>query len=132
MRARLQQGGWFVTGMRIAVSGAMLGCLLLSGCGKVPGLIGSGDGDYRGTSTRFQVLRRTCPRPGLISTSIRNGVMFYRWENQYIQARVLGNGTVQGALPGVQLTGTHDGTTVSGDVRDAQCGLHFTLKRVGS
>jgi hypothetical protein len=58
--------------------------------------------------------------------------MFYRWENQYIQVSVLSNGTVSGALPGVQLTGTHDGTTIQGDVTDGQCRLHFTLRRVGT
>jgi hypothetical protein len=92
----------------------------------------SGDGDYRGTATRFQALRRTCQRPGLLTLSVRSGVMYYRWENQFIQVSVLNNGTLSGSLPGVQLTGTHDGTMLQGDVTDGQCGLHFTVKRVGS
>jgi len=90
----------------------------------------SGDGDYRGSATRFQVLSRTCPRPSLLSINVRNGVMFYRWEGQVIQVSVLSNGTLTGTLPGVQLTGTHDGTIMQGNVTDGQCGLHFTLKRV--
>ena len=69
-------------------------------------------------------------RPGLLNIPVRSGVMFYRWENQYIQVRVHGGG-VSGSLPGVQLTGTYDGTIIQGDVTDGQCGLHFTLKRDG-
>jgi hypothetical protein len=111
---------------------ALISLLAMDACAtKVVPTI-SGDGDYRGSATRFQVLRRTCQRPGLLAASVRSGVMFYRWENQYIQVAVLNNGTLSGALPGVQLTGTHDGTTIQGNVTDGQCGLHFTLKRVGS
>jgi len=58
--------------------------------------------------------------------------MFYKWGNQYIQVSVQSNGKVSGSLPGVQLTGTHDGTTIQGDVTDGQCGLHFTLRRVAT
>lgn len=90
----------------------------------------SADGDYRGSSTRFQVLRRTCPRPGLLRLSVRGATMFYPWENQFIQVSFLDNGTLSGSLPGVQLTGTHDATTIQGNVNDGQCGLHFTLKRL--
>lgn len=118
--------------MRFAANIALTGCLALTSCATAPSLVVSGDGDYKGSATRFQVLRRTCPRPGLLNINVRNGTMFYRWDNQYIQASVLSNGTVQGKLPGVQLTGTHDGTTIRGDVTDGQCGLHFTLRRVGS
>ena len=31
--------------------------------------------------------------------------------------------------PGCRVTGTHDGSTIQGDVTDGQCGLHFTLRR---
>jgi hypothetical protein len=106
--------------------------LTLGACGSPATPTISGDGDYRGTATRFQVLRRTCPRPAILNLSVRGGVMFYRWDNQYIQVSVLSNGTLSGALPGVQLTGTHDGTTMQGNVTDGQCGLHFTLTRVAA
>jgi hypothetical protein len=109
--------------------------LLLAGCVQPAALGGSGDGDYRGSATRYQALRRTCPRPSQllsILVCVRGGVMYYRWENQYIPVSVRTDGTLSGAAPGVQLTGTHDGTTMQGDVTDGQCGLHFTLKRVGS
>ena len=90
------------------------------------------DGDYRGSSTRFQALRRTCPRPGLLHLPVRSATLFYPWERQYIQVSILNNGTLSGALPGVQLTGTHDAAVIQGDVTDGQCGLHFTLKRVSN
>src|SRR5579863_5757982 len=80
----------------------------------------SADGDYRGSTTRFQVLRRTCPRPGLLRLSVRNAVFFYPWESQFIQVSVLNNGTVSGSLPGVQLTGTYDATIIQGNVTDGQ------------
>ena len=92
----------------------------------------SADGDYRGSSTRFQVLRRTCPRPGLLHLPVRSATLFYPWAGQYIQVSILNNGTLAGSLPGVQLTGTHNATVIQGDVTDGQCGLHFTLTRVGS
>jgi len=106
--------------------------LALNACSTPVAPTISGDGDYRGTATRFQVLRRTCQRPGLLSLNVRNGIMFYRWENQYIQVSVLNNGTLSGNLPGVQLTGTHDGTTIQGNVTDGQCGLHFTVRKIGA
>lgn len=106
--------------------------LALSGCAGSPSATIGGDGEYRGTATRFQAMRRNCQRPGLLNISVRSGVMFYRWENQFIQASVLSNGTVRGILANVRLTGSHDGTTLQGDVTDGQCGLHFTLKKVGA
>ena len=121
-----------MSGMRFLSTIALIASLVLGGCAVKPTPTISGDGDYRGTATRFQVGRRNCPRPGLLSINVRSATMFYRWDNQYIQASVLSNGTVSGALGGARLTGTHDGTTIRGDVTDGQCGLHFTLKRVGS
>lgn len=129
-RSRKRQS--FVSKMRSIDAIVLTSLLALGACVSPIVATVSGDGDYRGTATRFQVQRRNCPRPGLLSVSVRSGVMFYRWENQYIQVSVLSNGTVSGSLPGVQLTGTHDGTTIQGNVTDGQCGLHFTVKRVGT
>ncbi len=109
------------------------GCLTLSACGPIAMQNVSGDGDYRGTSTRFQASRRNCPRPGLmLNVNVRAGVMYLRWENQYIPVSVESNGRVSGAIPGVRVTGTHDGSTIQGDVTDGLCGLHFTLRRAGT
>ena len=130
MRSRRQSPP--VTAPRCIHAVALTLLLALSACMPPIAATVSGDGEYRGTSTRFQVLRRTCPRPGLLHVTVQGGVMFYRWETQEIQVAVLNNGTLSGSLPGVQLTGTHDGTTIQGDVTDGQCGLHFTLRRVGT
>jgi hypothetical protein len=67
----------------------------------------------------------------LLRLSVRNGVMFYPWEGQFIQASVLDNGMVTGTLPGVQLSGNQDGPIIRGDVTDGRCGIHFTVKRIG-
>jgi hypothetical protein len=109
---------------------AIVSCLVLGACVPAPAPTISGDGDYRGSSTRTQALRRTCPRPSLLRISVRGGVMFYRWDYQDMQVSVLNNGTLSGTLPGVLLTGTHDGTTMQGNITDGQCGLHFTLTKI--
>jgi hypothetical protein len=107
-------------------------CLILGACTQLAIAPINPDGDYKGSATRFQVLRPSCPRPGLLTVSVRGGIMYYKWENQFIQVSVQSNGTLSGSLPGVQLTGTHDGTIIQGNVTDGQCGLHFTLKRLGT
>ncbi len=110
---------------------ALLSSLTACTGGAVP--LGSADGDYTGTATRFQALRRNCPRPRIHSAmQVRGGVLFYPWENQYIQASVLSSGTVTGSLQNTQLTGTYNGTVIQATVTDGQCGLHFTLKRAGT
>ena len=104
--------------------------LAVSACGPVGVPITSPDGDYRGSATRFQVLRRTCQRPGLMTVNVKGGVMYYRWEGQYLPVSVSTSGTVSGGGAGARVTGTYDGTTIQGDATDGQCGLHFTLKRI--
>ena len=120
-----------VSKMRLIDTIALASLLALGACVRPVAPTVSADGDYRGSSTRFQVLRRTCPRPGLLRLSVRNAILFYPWESQFIQVSIMDNGTLSGSLPGVRLTGTHDATIIQGDVTDGQCGLHFTLKRVG-
>jgi hypothetical protein len=106
--------------------------MALGGC-TLPGVANvSIDGDYQGTTTRVQVLRRNCPHPTQsLSLNVRAGVTYYRWENQYIPVTVQSNGTLSGAAAGVQLTGTHSGGTMQGDVTDGLCILHFTVHKVG-
>lgn len=116
--------------MRLLNSVALIVLAALGACTTPVSPTVSADGDYRGSSTRFQVLRRTCPRPGLLHIPVRSATLFYPWGGQFIQVSILNNGTLSGSLPGVQLTGTHDASTIQGDVTDGQCGLHFTLKRI--
>jgi hypothetical protein len=112
---------------------AVASFLILGGCTLPQAAAISGDGDYRGTTTRTQVLRRNCPHPTpLLTLSVRGGVTYYPWDTQYIPVSVLSNGTLSGSGAGVQLTGTHDGTTMQGDVTDGQCGMHFTVTKVGT
>jgi len=110
----------------------LLGSLLtLSACVQPTAPAISGDGDYRGSTTRIQALSRTCPHPSpLLTLHVQAGVTYYLWNNAYIPVSVLSNGTLSGTAPGVQLTGTHDGTTMQGDVTDGQCTMHFTLKKI--
>jgi hypothetical protein len=90
----------------------------------------STDGEYAGTATRSQFpQRRDCPHSGPFELTVQAGVAYFRWGYQYIPTQVLSNGTVTGTLPGVQLTGTHDSSTMQGDITDGQCWLHFSLKR---
>jgi len=107
-----------------------MGLLALGACTTPATRTVAADGDYRGSSTRFQVLRRNCPRPGLLHLPVRSATLFYPWAGQYIQVAILNNGTLAGAGPGVQVTGTHDSSVIQGDITDGQCGLHFTLRRL--
>jgi hypothetical protein len=112
---------------------ALMASLVLSGCTLPQVASVAGDGDYRGTTTRTQVLRRNCPHPTpLLMLNVKAGVTYYPWDTQYVPVSILSNGTLSGSAPGVQLTGTHDGTTMQGDVTDGQCGMHFTVRKVGT
>src|SRR6478609_337142 len=82
-----------------------MGLLALGACTTPATRTVAADGDYRGSSTRFQVLRRNCPRPGLLHLPVRSATLFYPWSGQYVRVSILNNGTLSGALPGVQLTG---------------------------
>jgi hypothetical protein len=132
MRYRSERGN---RRLRLVGRLALLSLSALTACGVPAVKTVSGDGDYRGSATRVQAMRRDCPRPARLLNariSVRSGVMFFPWDTQFIQTSVLSNGTVSGSLPGVQLAGTHDGTTIEGDVKDGQCWLHFTLRKVGA
>jgi hypothetical protein len=111
---------------------ALASLLALAACAQPAATVRvvAGDGEYTGTATRSQYpQRRDCPHSGPFHLTVQSGVTYFRWSYQYIPVQVLSNGTLTGTLPGVQLTGTHDGSTMRGDVTDGQCWLHFTLKR---
>jgi len=110
----------------------LMSLLALASCAPQPAAVRviTGDGDYAGTATRSQFpQRRDCPHSGPFHLTVQSGVAYFRWGYQYIPVQVLSNGTLTGTLPGVQLTGTHDGSTMQGDITDGQCWLHFTLNR---
>jgi hypothetical protein len=109
--------------------------LALAACVQQPAAVRiiSGDGEYAGTATRSQFpQRRDCPHSGPFHLTVQSGVAYFRWGYQYIPVQVLNNGTLTGTLPGVQLTGSHDESTMQGDITDGQCWLHFTLERRSS
>jgi hypothetical protein len=110
---------------------AMVSLFTLSACVQPAAQAVSVDGDYRGTTTRVQALTRACPHPSpQLNLHVQAGVTYYLWNNAYIPVSVLSNGTLSGTAPGVQLTGTHDGSVMQGDITDGQCTMHFTLKKV--
>lgn len=118
--------------MRWQYSIALASSLALGACTRQPATVRavSGDGEYAGTATRSQFPQRPdCPHSGPFHLTVQAGVTYFRWSYQYIPVQLLSNGTLAGTLPGVQLTGTHDDSTMQGDITDGQCWLHFTLKR---
>ena len=87
------------------------------------------DGTWRGTSTRFQADARTCPHPGLLEVVVWQNKFQYKWDyHVYVDSEIAADDTVQGSGPGIGLVGKRDGRTITGDVTNGTCGLHFTLK----
>lgn len=110
---------------------SLAACLAFGACAPAPtARVVTDDGDYKGSSTRVQALRRDCPHPRNFRLPVRAGTMFYHWGSDDIQISLLANGTLSGSLGAVQVTGRHDGTTIEGDASDGQCTLHFTLLKI--
>jgi hypothetical protein len=88
------------------------------------------DGEYRGTSTRFQAERRTCPHPGLVRIDVIDNAFRFRWDGQtWVDATIAADGTISGGAERITLVGRQAGTKIEGDVTDGDCGVHFTLTR---
>jgi hypothetical protein len=82
------------------------------------------DGEYRGTSTRFQADSRGCPHPGLVSA------FQYRWDPvTWVDATIAPDGTITGGAERITLVGKQTGTRIEGDVTNGNCGLHFTATK---
>jgi hypothetical protein len=121
-----------VSGIRVVRAVPVLACVVLGGCAGGATSAASPDGQYRATSTWFQALRRDCPRPrpyGVVE--VRSGIVFLPWDGDYIRVAVSGGG-VSGSLPGVRVAGTYDGRTIQVRAEDGQCGLQYTLRRLGT
>ena len=113
-------------------------CAALAACASTPPppppappkLPDTVDGEYRGTSTRFQANSRACPRPGLVTIQIWDRRFEYKWDrNTYVEVTIRPDGSVQGETYGVSLTGRLDGDKITGDVTNGDCGLHFTVTK---
>lgn len=88
------------------------------------------DGDYRGTSTRFQADSRTCPHPGLVHFAVFNNAFEYRWDGKtFVDATIAPDGSVAGGAERITLVGKQTGSTIEGDVTNGNCGLHFTVTK---
>lgn len=87
------------------------------------------DGIYRGTSTRFQADRPTCPHPGPVTLYVQDRKFSYRWDyNTWVDSVIYPDGTVQGQAERITLVGKQTDRTLEGDVTNGLCGLHFTTR----
>jgi hypothetical protein len=88
------------------------------------------DGEYQGTSTRFQADRRTCPHPGLVQFEVIANAFQFRWDAQtYVDATIAPDGGVTGGAERITLVGKQTGPKIEGDVTNGDCGLHFTVTK---
>jgi hypothetical protein len=86
------------------------------------------DGEYRGTSTRFQADSRACPHPGLVHFDVIDNRFQFRWDAKtYVDAAIAPDGTVTGGAERITLVGKQTGPKIEGDVTNGDCGLHFTV-----
>jgi hypothetical protein len=88
------------------------------------------DGEYRGTSTRFQAQSRACPHPGLVRFDVLDSRFQFRWNaTTWVDATIAPDGTVTGNAERITLIGKQAGPRIEGNVTDGDCGLHFTVAR---
>jgi hypothetical protein len=88
------------------------------------------DGEYRGTSTRFQADSRGCPHPGLVRLEVIANAFQYRWDPvTWVDATIAPDGTITGGAERITLVGKQTGPKIEGDVTNGNCGLHFTATK---
>jgi hypothetical protein len=88
------------------------------------------DGEYRGTSTRFQADSRACPHPGLVHFDVIDNRFQLRWDAKtYVDAAIAPDGTVTGGAERITLVGKQTGPKIEADVTNGDCGLHFTVTK---
>ena len=88
------------------------------------------DGEYRGTSTRFQADSRGCPHPGLVRLEVIGNAFQYRWDPvTWVDATIAPDGTITGGAERITLVGRQTGPKIEGDVTNGNCGLHFTVTK---
>jgi hypothetical protein len=86
------------------------------------------DGEYRGTSTRFQAESRACPHPGLVQFQVFDNHFQFRWDrNTWVDGIVGPDGVVTGGAERITLVGKQTGPKLEADVTNGDCGLHFTV-----
>jgi hypothetical protein len=88
------------------------------------------DGEYRGTSTRFQADSRACPHPGLVRIQVIGNAFRYRWDRDtWVDGTIAPDGAITGGAERITLVGRQTGRRIEGDVTNGNCGLHFTLTK---
>ena len=88
------------------------------------------DGNYRGTSTRFQADSRACPHPGLVWIAVNANAFQYEWDrNTLVDATIAPDGAITGSAERITLVGRQTGPKIEGDVTNGNCGLHFTVTK---
>jgi hypothetical protein len=86
------------------------------------------DGEYRGSSTRFQAESRACPHPGLVRLEVIDGRFQFRWAPSiWVDGAIAADGAVTGGAERITLVGRQTGPRIEADVTNGDCGLHFTV-----
>ena len=86
------------------------------------------DGEYRGTSTRFQAESRACPHPGLVQFQVFDNHFQFRWDrNTWVDGTIAPDGAVTGGAERITLVGKQTGPKLEADLTNGDCGLHFTV-----
>jgi hypothetical protein len=86
------------------------------------------DGEYRGTSTRFQAESRACPHPGLVRLEVIDSRFLFRWDGRVqVDGAIAPDGAVTGGGERITLVGRRTGPKIEADVTNGDCGLHFTV-----
>ena len=122
--------------IRLGIAAAC--CVVVGACGAKtppppppPKPLETVDGQYRGTSTRFQAESRACPHPGLVRLDVVGNAFQYRWDrNTWVDATIAPDGAITGGAERITLVGKLTGPKLEGDVTNGNCGLHFTLTKV--
>lgn len=88
------------------------------------------DGEYRGTSTRFQAGSRACPHPGLVTLEVTGNAFQYHWDRDtWVDATIAPDGSISGGAESITLAGRQSGRKIEGDITNGSCGLHFTVTK---
>lgn len=88
------------------------------------------DGLYKGSSTRYQADRRSCPHPGLVNIYVQDRQFTYRWDRATdVPGSIDGTGTVSGGAGDITMSGHQQGDMLTGDLSNGSCSLHFTTRR---
>jgi hypothetical protein len=88
------------------------------------------DGEYRGTSTRFQAELHNCPHPGLVRLEVIDSRFQFRWNpTTWVDGTIAPDGAVTGGGERITMVGKQTGPKIEGDITNGECGLHFTVTR---